>query len=430
MALVRLHILFREADTLGSLIDPKRATEVSDPTGLQRSFDEVDWESVSPLLRVAVRAEGEDPAAAVLGADAAGIARAADLLSRHYTLTVTNVPYLLRRRQSDVLVDELDRRFALGSGDIATAFLLRALQGTEGGSCALVLPNSWTATQTYEGLRQHLLRKYRVNLLARLGAGAFRQISGEVVNVGLLVASTESPGRESRTAIIDAANEKGVEAKVLALKGGKVVQTLQAAHLESPASRIMQYPAGQAEPLSACCHPYQGTTTGDNARWTRLFWELNGLDSWMHFQGTVDSTVLYGGRSTVLWWGDQGREYEQNPGSRLQGQEAWRRSGVSVAQMGNLASTLFTGGVFDMNSAVLVPFQECDLPAIWAFCSSPDYHRAVRQLDSGIKVTNATLGQVPFDAEHWRAVAAERFPDGLPKPASERPHAMAVRWAS
>ena len=70
-ALGRLHILFRDADTLGSLIDPKRAVEITDLTGLQRSTDDVDWDEIAPLLNKALTRESNDPATAVLGADAA-----------------------------------------------------------------------------------------------------------------------------------------------------------------------------------------------------------------------------------------------------------------------------------------------------------------------------------------------------------------------
>ena len=63
-ALVRLHILFKDADTLGSLIDPKRAVELTDPTGLQASFDDVDWDDISPLLTAALTREADDPATA------------------------------------------------------------------------------------------------------------------------------------------------------------------------------------------------------------------------------------------------------------------------------------------------------------------------------------------------------------------------------
>ena len=61
------------------------------------------------------------------------------------------------------------------------------------------------------------------------------------------------------------------------------------------------------------------------------------------------------------------------------------------------------------------------LPAIWCFCSSPDYNEAVRQIDQSLKVTNATLVKVPFDLDHWSKVAEEKYPNGLPKPYSDDP---------
>ena len=38
-----------------------------------------------------------------------------------------------------------------------------------------------------------------------------------------------------------------------------------------------------------------------------------------------------------------------------------------------------------------------------------------------LKVTNATLVKIPFDLERWTQVAAERYPNGLPKPYSDDP---------
>ena len=60
-------------------------------------------------------------------------------------------------------------------------------------------------------------------------------------------------------------------------------------------------------------------------------------------------------------------------------------------------------------------------PAIWCFCSSPEYHQAVRRIDQSLKVTNATLTKVPFDLDHWTRVAEERYPNGLPIPYSDDP---------
>jgi hypothetical protein len=89
--------------------------------------------------------------------------------------------------------------------------------------------------------------------------------------------------------------------------------------------------------------------------------------------------------------------------------------------MRKLPVAMYAGGLFDTNAAVIIPRDPAHLPAIWCFCSSPEYREAVRRIDQTLKVTNATLVKVPFDLEHWQQVAAEKYPDGLPQPYSEDP---------
>ena len=105
----------------------------------------------------------------------------------------------------------------------------------------------------------------------------------------------------------------------------------------------------------------------------------------------------------------------------MAGGRAWGKKGVIVSQMGSLPASLYSGNIFDKNAAAVLAKKEEHLPAIWAFCSSPEYNEAVRQIDQALKVTNATLAKVPFDLDRWRRVAAERYPDGLPRPHSDDP---------
>lgn len=89
--------------------------------------------------------------------------------------------------------------------------------------------------------------------------------------------------------------------------------------------------------------------------------------------------------------------------------------------MRHLPYTLYTGDLYDNNCAAIVPKNPEHLPAIWAFCSSPEFNIAVRKIDAKLNVTNATLVKVPFDLEHWQKVADEQYPDGLPEPYSSDP---------
>ena len=89
--------------------------------------------------------------------------------------------------------------------------------------------------------------------------------------------------------------------------------------------------------------------------------------------------------------------------------------------MGSLPSTRYTGEHFDNNVSALGPLSADILPAIWCFCSSPEYAASVREIDQNLKVTNATLVKVPFDLDHWKKIAAKLYPNGLPEPYSDDP---------
>src|SRR5437879_6238471 len=97
------------------------------------------------------------------------------------------------------------------------------------------------------------------------------------------------------------------------------------------------------------------------------------------------------------------------------------RSAVAISQVRSLSAGLYVGAIFDMNIAVILPNDPAHLPAIWAYCCSPEYSAAVRRIDQKLNVTNATLAKVPFDLEHWQQVAEERYPNGLPEPYSNDP---------
>src|SRR4051812_46605558 len=83
----------------------------------------------------------------------------------------------------------------------------------------------------------------------------------------------------------------------------------------------------------------------------------------------------------------------------LAGGMAWGKTGVCVTQMRSLPASLYSGEIFDKNVAVVLPKNPAHLPAIWAFCSSPEFAAAVRRIDATLNVTNATLVKVPFDLE-------------------------------
>lgn len=423
-ALVRLHILFREADTLGSLIDPKRATEVTDPTGLQQSFDDVEWEEVVPLLERAAARETDDPATAVLGADAASIARAAEYLSRKYTLVTTNVPYLTRNAHSPVLAEFGATQFTLGKHDLATIFLLRALSLLDhSGAVYLVCAQNWLFMPRYEGLRRHLLADRRWGLLARLGEGAFRSSQAAGAFVCLLGIERGRLADDGPFVGLDAEVAASPNSCAEALRTSALIKLTQQDQLANPDSRVLLDAHDSQQLLMTWADSRYGLRSGDSNRFIRRFWELKELGAdWRLHQGTPNGPP-YSGRESALRWSMDGglHDYAALGIASLQGEDAWGRHGVVVKLTRELTAALYTGESFDNNVAVVWPRNERDLPALWAFMSSSEYTPAVRRIDQALKVMSATLLKVPFDVEQWRGLAKERFQDGLPEPWSDDP---------
>ena len=79
---------------------------------------------VQPLLATALAKHAGDADLQAVGVAAQGIAAAADLLAGRYTLVTTNVPYLGRGKQADVVKKHLEDHYQEGKADLATAFVL------------------------------------------------------------------------------------------------------------------------------------------------------------------------------------------------------------------------------------------------------------------------------------------------------------------
>ena len=90
----RLYRLFQKAAVLGSLINPR----AGEGDLLVAAFHEL-----QPLLEKALAQETKDDTAHEMAVTARGLAKAAEILAGQFTLVATNVPYLGRGKQDEVL---------------------------------------------------------------------------------------------------------------------------------------------------------------------------------------------------------------------------------------------------------------------------------------------------------------------------------------
>jgi MmeI, DNA-methyltransferase domain len=406
-ALLRLHILFRDADTLGSLIDPKRLAEISDPSRKQMSFEDVAWSELVPLLERALLKEPEDQATSVIGFGAVALSRAADLLSRSYTLVVTNVPYLGRGRQTRALRDYTDRFLREGAPDLAGACALRLREfAAPCGTIALVLPETMFFLKSFEAFRELALTTMSWYSYAALGPGAFEAISGEVVQPVLWTASVGQQG--GAFVAMDCRSTKHADEKALMLASGSLLVEQQNVLRRRPGMKVALGLLETFDQLSRYAKSVEGLSTGDSARYRQFFWEVAELgDTWERFQMAPSAPGALDGLSTVIRWEGGSGPLAKDPGARIQGLNCWRRRGVLVGRMGAVVATGYLGYAYDKSCVVLLPYSHDNLEAITAFALDPSYERAIRSFDKKIGVATASMVEVPVDIDHWREVAEQ-----------------------
>ena len=414
--LERLYHLFRNAPDLGSLINP------AELPAADRMFV-ADYEQVAPVLeRALARERGkDDPVAEIFGASAEGVTKAARLLAGKYTLVATNVPYLMHGRQNEVLKDFCDLYHPLTKTDLSTVFIERCFDFcSPNGSVIIVSPQNWLYQQTYKSMREFYLKNKEWNFVVRLGVNAFETISGEVVNVSLFIGTNSLPISQAHFAGMDLNEIATPVEKEKALISTPIFSVSQKSQINNPDARVTLGEMGKGVIFSYYADSLQGVSPADEPHYGRCFWELSKIDGdWKFWQSTVKETALYSGKEHILWFNEDFYKAKSAGKAYIRGEKAWGKLGVAVSLMGNLPVTLYTGQPTDTNMAIVLPKNPQHLSAIWAFCSSPEFKKAVRQIDRALKVTNGSLTKVSFDLERWQKVAEQAGP--LPEPHSDDP---------
>ena len=421
----RLYRLFKNAPVLGSLINPRAGEDDL----LVAAFHELQPLLERALAQEAKSAKRDDLSAealakAEMAVTARGLAKAAEILADQFTLVATNVPYLGRKKQDKVLMEYCERVHPEAKADLATCFVECCLNFCAARcTTALVTPQNWLFLGNYIGMRVEIIRSKHINGVVRLGPKGFQTPMYDF-NISLAILTNSNTSRTETFFGVDVAQQNSPQEKASHLISEECVALVQHDQLENPDTRISLEPVNRTTLLRKYANGWQGIASSDFSRFGKCFWELPTLAAgWRLQQSTVGETQLYGGREHVLFWEDgHGAMTEVcQEGATFRGMSAWGNVGVVISQMGALPATLYSGEIFDNNSSVITPERPTDTLAIWCYCESGDFGREVRKIDQALKVTNSSLSKVPFDLAHWQKVAAEKYPQGLPKPVSSDP---------
>jgi hypothetical protein len=238
---------------------------------------------------------------------------------------------------------------------------------------------------------------------------------------------------------INAANNRGekpvyASEKKEIVKIGEIKLMNQKQQLANPDSvitiEVLNHKIGI---LSKYANPVEGAKTIDITRFRAFFWEIAKNDgTWRyHNSSPENATQDYSGLNYLSYHRDDGGKffeevqlYSKNNIKLvgwLCGKSIWGKKGVSISWMSKLPACIYLGSIFDNSSVSIIPDNEDNLGAIYCFLKSKEFYSSIRQINQKNQIATSTFSKVPFDLEHWQKIAAEKYPNGLPKPYSDDP---------
>ena len=269
------------------------------------------------------------------------------LLAQKYDVVVTNPPYLSTSKVFAELANFAKKNHPDGKSDLFACFIERCGElVSENGYYAMVTMHSWMFLSSYEKLRAKLLRDDVVNM-AHLGARAFEEIGGEVVQTTAFVmrngSATGYKGTYCR--LIEPTTQDGKEAAFLAGEGR--YEADQANFAKIPGAPIAYWVSRKllttfSKGVSVdTISDFTGSQhiTAKNDVYLRYIWEVNSTlvgqnQKWVFYIKGGTFRKWYGNIELLVDWSPEARYfYQTNPTSNLLAEKYHFREGITYTEL-------------------------------------------------------------------------------------------------
>lgn len=217
----------------------------------------------------------------LFGENAKKLKSEAEYLSRGYHCVVTNPPYL-GKGFCDELKAYVQKEYPNSKTDIMATFMERGMEFcSPKGKLAMINMHSWMFITSYKNLRLDLLNHYNIDSMIHLGPRAFDEIGGEIVQCTTFVFAKHAPTYGSYFRVVEGKNSKNKELSFL--KRENAYYNVLQKKLSNIPGNVVGYWASDKmltcfkhkEPLSDHYLLREGIHTADNARFLRLWFEIN-----------------------------------------------------------------------------------------------------------------------------------------------------------
>ena len=352
--------LFEHASTFGSLIQIPAACAKKLP-GLETK------------LNTAV--ESGDIFAQQSAQELLPLLQQAKLLAKQYDAVIANPPYMGGKGMNTALKDFAKKKFPDSKSDLFAMFIERGFAWCkDSGFNSMVTMQSWMFLSSYEVMREKILQDRTIQTMAHLGARAFPEISGEVVQAtAFVMQGTYLNGfKPVFFRLVDTTQDS----KEVELKAGlnRFDSTIQDDFKKIPGSPVAYWVSSLvanvfvgSSKATAIANSRAGMTSGNNDFFTKQWFEIIfskiKLDSesvedalksrrkWFPYNKGGAYRKWFGNITLVIKYDTENRELLKNTGNQCASEECYFKEGMTWTDLtsSNLgARFLPKGNIFDI----------------------------------------------------------------------------------
>ncbi len=262
-------------------------------------------------------------------------------LSQMYHVVVTNPPYMGNSGMEPKLAEFVKSKFPDSKSDLFACFIERCRNMTnESGYQAMITQHAWMFLSSFENLRKKLQKTDIVNM-AHLGARAFEEIGGEVVQTTTFVLRNIHTQNYKGTYCrqIEPTTQQGKED--MFLSGENRYFSQQDNFSKIPGSPVAYWVSGNI--IDVFKHKLisdyavsneQNITGNNNNKFLRLFWEIDfnkiGKTYWSKCARGGGYRKYYGNDDNViLWTADAKKHYHKDKIARIVPEELQFKEGIT-----------------------------------------------------------------------------------------------------
>lgn len=346
-------------------------------------------------------------------------------LTQKYASLVMNPPYMGSGNMNAELSAYVQTHYPEGKADLFSTFMIVAIDRlAKYGKYGMINMHSWMFLSSFERLRKEILENQHIDNMLHLGPRTFDELSGEVVqNTAYVIANHSSIYGGDYYRLVDGKNCADKER--LFVEGGKgiyyhnVFQKNFEIISGTPISYWISTKVIQlfknGITMSDVSKPASGPSTGDTARFLRLWYEIgkdnfasdvhNEIEAiqskkrWFRYDKGGGFRRWFGNREFVIDWANNGEEVKNFPGSVIRNPKTYFLENIAWSNIcsGGISLRYFEAGIlYDVSAFVALTEKRNMLMYILGLGNSKIFALFKPLLNPTFHFTPGDYGTIPF----------------------------------